>query len=252
VKISIQEMKNLRPIDIYLAVRKRFKISLRGRYFIASRHGARFIIDINNLVDRHIEAFGSYEHAQLVKLISIIKSTGSDIFVDIGANSGMYSIQVAHQIASIDIQAFEPDKRNLAQLYGNLFLNGFEDRVKVNHFGISDKNGLASFNRFSDQNRGRSSVDERGNFQVELKKLDDAISVIGRRVAIKIDVEGHEAKVIGGSRRLLSENKCIIQIESFDDTPALDALLLSMGYSRFDSLGNDHYYANYSIDEVKL
>ena len=65
----------------------------------------------------------------------------------------------------------------------------------------------------------------------------------GKRIAIKIDVEGHEVNVINGALKLLSENDCVLQVECFTAVPELEGILRAIGYKRKNSISGDHYFA---------
>jgi len=230
-------MKNSKKI--YLALRKRVLLSLRGRFFIVRRQrGLTFLVDVLNYIDRQIEAFGSYENAQINSFVARIGEHDATLFVDIGANLGLYSLAVAKSFPNCDIVAFEPDRRNFCQLHGNLFVNEFEDRVRVEPFALGANSGQTRFIRHSAENRGRSRVDADGSVSVEVRKLDDLLMVSGLRIALKIDVEGHEHNVITGATKLLLENDCLLQIESFSPD-RLERQLAALGYRLLARHGDD-------------
>jgi FkbM family methyltransferase len=216
---------------------------MKGRYFVARRHGALFLVDIYNYVDRQIEAYGLYEKRQVAQLVALMDLLRPDVFIDVGANSGMYSIVLAKQFPQMGVICFEPDRRCAAQLSGNLFLNNLEDRVEVHEFALSDTNGESKFSRFPDENRGRSAIRESGEFKVRTALLDDVCDLSGSRIAIKMDVEGHELNVVKGAMGLLSGNDCVLQIECFSAVAELEGVLKAVGYARVQSVGNDHYFA---------
>ena len=49
------------------------------------------------------------------------------------------------------------------------------------------------------------------DYEVNVVRLDDMLKFSGRRLAIKIDVEYYECKVLAGMKRVLRQNKCIVQ-----------------------------------------
>ena len=224
--------------QLYLALRKRILTILKGRYFVVRRGGLYFLVDIFNFIDRRIEGNGEYEEDLILQFIDDVKKLGADYFIDIGANLGLYSLKIATSQPNISIIAFEPDLRNFSQLHANIFLNELEDVIKTERIALSDRSGESRFHRDEAENRGRSRVANNGDRFVLAKKLDDLLNFSGKRVAIKIDVEGHELKVIRGAEHFLQNNKCIVQIEAFDRAPVQEAMM-RVGYTLTRSVGND-------------
>lgn len=227
--------------QIYLALRKRILRLLRGRYFVVSRRGARYLVDIKNYIDRHIEAYGGYENDRLDRFLDEMAKFNCAVFVDIGANLGVYTVAVATRFPKIDIVAFEPDRINFAQLHANLFLNTIADRVNVHSVALSNKAGITHFHRHGDENRGRSAIRPDGEIPIQTMILDSLLVVSGQRVALKVDVEGHEAEVLMGARSLLANNKCLLQVECFD-VSRIKPLLTELGYAVKWQIGDDYVF----------
>ena len=57
-------------------------------------------------MDKEIFLFNSYENFQIEFLIKNIKKYNSDCFIDIGANSGIYSFIVGNNFHKIKIKSF--------------------------------------------------------------------------------------------------------------------------------------------------
>lgn len=226
---------------IYLALRKRALLGVRGRYFVVRRRRIKFLVDILNYIDRNIEAYGGYENSLVEQLIADAKSMNGDIFIDIGANIGLYSLNAALHFPEMEVHAFEPDQRNLAHLHANLFLNNLQDRVKVHPVALSDHEGEVRFHRHSADNPGRSSVSADGNLRVAVTRLDNLVAVRDRKIVIKIDVEGHELAVLKGMSRLLSENNCHVQVEAFDPNP-VHQHFAEHGYQLIRQHGADYIF----------
>jgi len=66
--------------------------------------------------------------------------------------------------------------------------------------------------------------------EVAVERLDDQCALTGQTLAIKIDVEEYEGPVIAGMRRSLTENNCLVQIESFQPEPIITEMR-RLGYS---------------------
>ncbi|MDQ1636323.1 MAG: hypothetical protein QOJ32_3132 [Frankiaceae bacterium] len=129
-----------------------------------------------------------------------------DLFVDIGANIGIYTIFALDLGA--EVIAVEPTK-NADRVREHLTLNGYTAEVVqkavTDHPGkvmITDE--LDSLNHL---------VSDGSGIEVEATTLDD---LLGERTAagVKIDVEGAERLVLAGATRALSEQRIrLLQIE---------------------------------------
>ena len=135
-----------------------------------------------------------------------------DLFVDVGAHAGVYSIWALEMGASA--VAIEPVPALVAQLRKNLALNGYE--AEVHQVAVADRVGNMGMTG-PDLLRGhlvlgRNPLPESGS-EVEVRTLDD---IIGERTVagLKIDVEGAERLVLEGAERLLREQRVrLLQIE---------------------------------------
>lgn len=135
-----------------------------------------------------------------------------DLFVDVGANVGLYTIWALD--CGADVVAVEPNPENVRQLRRNLDLNGYEAEIVTAALSnVSGTAGLAG----SDLNRQHLLFDEDPGVsevaRVDVRTLD---SVLGDRKAagVKVDVEGAEKLVLQGARRALSSERIsVIQLE---------------------------------------
>src|SRR5262249_61455179 len=67
-------------------------------------------------------------------------------------------------------------------------------------------------------------------YQLKVVQLDEVVAFSDRKLATKIDVENYECKVLGGMQRILRENECMIQVESFETLDRVTSLLTAAGY----------------------
>ena len=91
------------------------------------------------------------------------------------------------------------------------------------------------------------------NLKADIKNLKEAerlaIKLSNQKIAIKIDVEGHELSVLKGFFKLLSNNKCIIQIEIFDKNFIdVDKFLKENKFSKIINVSqnSNYFYSNFS------
>jgi len=143
-----------------------------------------------------------------------------DVFLDIGANVGMYSIYAA-VMTGCRVYCIEPEALNFAELNKSIYLNGLHDRVTAwcaaagPQFEIG-KLLLGAFAvGYSHHDFGESSWrkdmvwnpavtvrrDQRvtqGSISISIDQLV-ASGMLPQPHHIKIDVDGHEPKVVAGA-----------------------------------------------------
>lgn len=140
-----------------------------------------------------------------------------EIFVDIGANVGMYSI-LAAKAKHLRVYAFEPESQNYALLNRNIFLNGVQDTATAFPIALSDRNQVdrlylsqfstgGSCHQFGSETNFKlqpiRSEFAQGCVSFTLDRLI-AEGVIPAPNHIKIDVDGIEHLVINGARGVLN------------------------------------------------
>lgn len=143
-----------------------------------------------------------------------------DVFLDIGANVGMYTIWAA-KTRGVRTFAFEPESQNYALLCRNIVLNDLSENVVAYCVALSDAPGF-SLLHLSQFQLGASchSYGEKLSHNLEFRdtKLSqgcvadtlDALVADGKIPIpnhIKIDVDGLEHKVITGSRTVLADRR---------------------------------------------
>src|SRR5690242_8054034 len=112
------------------SVRKRIAaITWPGGFKIVRRHDVLLLLNYRNYVDRELLFYGRYERDQIDMLTSAMLRHGCDIFLDIGANIGLYSLIAATRRLAGEVIAFEPDARSLGALQANLLINGIANIV---------------------------------------------------------------------------------------------------------------------------
>jgi len=129
---------------------------------------------------------------------------GGDLFVDVGANIGAYTV-LAASIDGVSCIAFEPSPDTFAHLNDNVRLNAFDQRVVTARQAIGATSGELRFTTGLDTvNHGIApNEDGAGSTTVPVTTLDEAL---GGKVptVMKIDVEGFESEVIRGAEATLA------------------------------------------------
>lgn len=128
-----------------------------------------------------------------------------DIVADVGAHIGLYTIALANRVGPKGrVFAFEPDPENFAALKAHVALNGVSDNVELIQAAVGAHDGYVPF--LSGGGSESRTIHASGNEtpMVRCVRLDTVFR--GRRVDIlKIDVEGHEERVLEGTAELLRD-----------------------------------------------
>lgn len=166
--------------------------------------------------------------------IAWIKSFGEeDLFFDIGANIGLYSLYFASLYPKGLCIAIEPfllnflrlrDNRNINQFTNMQVLwNAFADRTAIMPILINDLEQGASGAQLN------QAIDEKGN-SFEIKMVDDMVvysfsdyimlfdgkphKLTGRATHIKIDVDGQEDKVLVGTKDFTDIQSMLVEFNN--------------------------------------
>lgn len=211
--------------------------------------GNTFLLDLGNYIDSRMFLEGCYERAGVELLNDYVDRYDCRWAIDVGANIGAYTIPLAKNPKLVEVHAFEPDPRNHAQLWANVFLNDVSEKVSVHDVALSSISADAALHvsrtprRFDSGklNTGTASLvmnDRRHDESVAVRteRLDDVLDIEGESVVVKIDVEGHELEVLKGMERILAKDRCVIQVEAFAERrSAVDTFLADLGYEFSDA-----------------
>ena len=149
-----------------------------------------------------------------------------DLFVDIGANIGVYSIWAIELGASV--VAVEADPEAAGMLRENLRLNGYEQCARVVEAAVADRPGTMRFTTDLGV-ENHLVLDDAATGPLREVPVTTLDSLLGDRSAAgaKIDVEGAEALVLQGARHTLAEGRiALIHLEWNSCSRAADAIAL--------------------------
>jgi FkbM family methyltransferase len=131
-----------------------------------------------------------------------------DLFVDIGANIGSYTV-LAASVAGATVFACEPLPANYALLLANLRLNQAENKVEALNVGVGGVEGTlrftASFGPKDHVVWPNETIRTEEALELPVRTLD---SLMGDRnpTMIKIDVEGFETEVLKGGEKVMKND----------------------------------------------
>lgn len=184
--------------------------------------------------------------APYTALMAVLTAHLDGDFLDVGANTGLYSLMSAALRRDITVHAFEPLRAISDVLLRNLALNPtLRSRIVLHRVALSAASGDAVFYEtinphglFSTSSTlDRAFGEQHGETRkhtVPALTLDDWIDRhgIGAVSFVKMDVEGHETAVISGAVATLRNLRPVVGIELLDgaDFSFLSKVLATQGY----------------------
>jgi FkbM family methyltransferase len=151
-----------------------------------------------------------------------------DLFVDVGANIGFYTVLAARRGARVE--AFEPTPDAAATCERVVALNGLQELATVHQVACGALAGTTRFTTGLDISNHVVEGDQPG-IDVEMSTLDEQLE--GREVAIsmfKVDAEGHDMDVLRGGLGAIGRLRPVILVEIWTGGAGPLQLLERFGY----------------------
>ena len=247
---------------LYPSILSSILICLKKEIFIIKFKKIFLKINIKDPIDKEIFFKNSYEEEQIQFLFNNIKNYKKAIFIDIGANKGIYSLLLAKKFRTLKIYSFEPVTKTFNYFVNNIYLNNLKENIKTFNFGISNASGKKKMIALKRKNYIQSGG---YSFKINKKKIqedniieyyktkigDQIIKFKKKNLFIKIDVEGYEEKVLKGLNKLISSNKIFIQIEIFNKNfNLINEFLKKKNFYLIHKIehkhsGSDYFYKNF-------
>jgi len=244
------------------------RMRLKWRHFVRDKRNAWWESQIGNreYIDIRLEAatrMRLYFDSRLSRLIysndfewkerQFLKSflRPGDVFVDLGANIGLFTLIAARQVGSTGhVYAFEPCRETYERLLTNVRLNRLAN-VSVHQLALSDRvgqydmkvslDGYDAWNSLAQPIAGGSFTVKTVN-AVTWDEFSRQNKLVGRVTTMKIDVEGWESRVLlGGCETLSRMDAPVLQVEFTElaarsagsSCPNLYHMLEDLGYQMF-------------------
>lgn len=179
---------------------------------------AKITLDVGDYIQRRFYLHGYPEF--MPKLLAFCDD--KTLFFDIGANVGLVSLGVATRVPEGSIHSFEPIPATFEQLERNVSTN--RPGITCHRVALSNDNGELKFATIKTDS-GSATVDaeylqsrlDKNRIHTEMVFLScptqtfdafwDSLSPVARttahKIALKIDVEGHEPAVLVGMQNFL-------------------------------------------------
>ncbi|WP_175534797.1 FkbM family methyltransferase [Thiocapsa roseopersicina] len=175
--------------------------------------GPRIYVYSDDYIGRMVLFFGDLD--PFVTKFVLQNISRGDVVIDVGANLGVITLAAAAAVGSNGkIIAIEPNALLVSALEKSIELNGFLN-VEIVNKALSDYSGTATLT-IPDRSFGQAAISESGGKgEVCDVTLMDELPPQKHVRLLKIDVEGHEARVLkGGLNFIYSHNVDLILFES--------------------------------------
>jgi len=155
--------------------------------------------------------------------------TRGNLFIDLGANLGRYSLLLSPNYEKVI--AVEPDPNNMYFLKGNVERAGVQN-VEFMQVAVGNRNEevrlyvaphVGGHNIYVDRGLGHVTV-----------KMETLRQILGDKAAdlVKVDVEGAEWEVLEGALPVINKIKrWVIELHDFSRKEELESTLASLGYN---------------------
>lgn len=249
VRLPLRELSRLGLLPSSLW--KRLPVEGRFRVLIPTspvRH-FQYAATANDAIGRALfwRGCASWERETIRTFLKI--STRATHFLDIGANTGVYTLLACAVKPQLRVLSFEPVPRVHERLQRNIELNGWSHRCDTRNEAVSSFEGQSSFHvPFAEvptsaglNPAGFRDVD--GEIvEVPVTTVDRACEDFGPVDLAKIDVEGQEHAVLQGMSHVLGGSRPALIIECNPESP----------YGRVQEMLKAHGYRFFHITDAGL
>ncbi|MFC3415147.1 FkbM family methyltransferase [Algoriphagus hitonicola] len=214
----------IRPLQPFFNLKKR---TFFDKFKVKTKDGVEFWL-YNNAFNLETKLFWSgFEKSDWEKKTREIWSELSKslkVILDIGANTGIFSVLAKAYNSEVEVYAFEPQPNVFRVFQMNNEINGFD--IQCHQLALSDESGQLPFyntgySTFEANNTTHGSLNKEWRTEhqhsivVEVERLDCFLTKnqVGKVDLIKIDVETLEFEVLNGYGDLLWLHQPIIILE---------------------------------------
>lgn len=184
---------------------------------------------------------GLHEFNDMAFVLHFLKGT-DDLFVDIGANVGSYTILAA--ATGANVISLEPVRNTFEALLDNVHINRFQNQVLAINTAVGSSQGELLMT--ADKDTTNQAIKLEDTYQglaekVPVTNLDSLLKGKSIPALIKIDVEGFEGEVISGGYETFSNNQQLAVIMELNGSATrygvneldLHQKMLDFGYKSF-------------------
>ena len=204
------------------------------KFYLTKKNNKYFLLPICN--KDYYERVGLFEQRLINFCVDNIRFSGNGIFLDVGAHTGTYSIELSKNFRHI--YAFEPQKMTYYALCGSIVMNNIKNVSCINlGLGSEEQRGKQVLNIISPDGGGSTihnvSISCLKKEVIEIETLDRFIEknqIIDPIRFIKVDIEENEKYFIEGARKTIQNNRPVILIEQNQKTDLLEYIDKEFNY----------------------
>lgn len=157
--------------------------------------------------------YGLAEYEDMAFAIHLLDP--SDLFVDVGANAGTYSV-LAGRVSGARVIAFEPIAETADRFDANMRLNQIAESTVLHRTGVGAALGVLRFT--ADRDTINHVIDSANDgIEVQVETLDNILANESPTL-IKVDVEGYEPDVLAGANKTLLKKSLLALIIEINDS----------------------------------
>ena len=157
-----------------------------------------------------------------------------DVFFDIGANIGVFTMYACKRYPALKTYCFEPEYSNLHYLKENIIANGLMDQVNIFAMAVSDIDAISTLHiqdttpgaavhseskaDIDTTSEGYKVVWKEGVAAMSLDNIVNQLGVVPN--ALKIDTDGNEGKILSGATKTLRDDNLhsiVLELPSIED-----------------------------------
>ena len=231
-------------------MRRIYDAASRDRRPVRTAYGVRMVPEWSDRTFAYCR-YGTYG-PYLADLIGAIDRPF--VFLDVGANQGLFSLVAARHPLCRRVVALEPVAATYRALRANVAANGLGDRVVTVQRALSDRTGpgtmtvSASHSGVATLGGHLAGTSGEGSEPVRLTRLDDLDPALFSDLPIfaKVDVEGHEATALRGLTESAQADRLMAVFfeldERWTDAEAVLDVLRGAGLDRVRTYGRGRHY----------
>lgn len=195
---------------------------------------------------------GLHDFEEMGFLLHLLRK--GDLFADIGANIGSYTV-LASAVIGANTFCFEPVPSTFQHLLVNIKINGLEQITNAFNEGLGDKNATLKFSKNLDTINHVLSEDEK-----ELDYIEVPVHTLDSRLGefipllIKLDVEGFEYQILQGGKNTLmnpSLKAIIIELNGSGNRYGISDTTIHQFLNSFGFRPCEYYPFERQIQELK-
>ena len=224
---------------------------------LKNENGVQFTLDANDWITRILIKEGGYEQGSTALSKKILLNGG--LFIDVGANFGLFTCMAAYNNPKVKVIAVEPNYKVLQRLLYNIDQNGLNKNVKVMNTAVSTKFQLLTIDQPAADNMGTTVTrpGTNGLLSVACCPLDFICAENGIESVdlLKIDIEGKEFEILENFAFKKYEIKNIIlefNQENNIGFKEMHSFFMSKGYKMFSITGDELHDDKQGIPENNI